>query len=151
MARRKAGMALRRRRLENARPAAGHGRFFRAGAVVTSTPQEPDDDALIALDRLLRMTVPVPAGCVGAEGEPMSPEFVVSIQLVTDEGVHFIIRASGHSSDTLDLVATSRRLALLAPFEAGETREERIARTVAAPNPPYSGIMDEADFTRGEK
>jgi hypothetical protein len=83
------------------------------------------------VNALLRMTVPVPAGCVGEEGSPMSPEFRVSVQLVTDEGVHFIIHADGHSSDTLDVVVTDKGLALLAPFKPGETRAERIARTAA--------------------
>jgi hypothetical protein len=97
-----------------------------------SRPQPtPAGEIVERLGALLRMTVPVPAGCVGEEGSPMSPEFHVSVQLVTDEGVHFIIRADGHSSDTLDIVVTDKGLALLAPFTPGETQVERIARTAA--------------------
>jgi hypothetical protein len=84
------------------------------------------------VDNLLRMTVPVPAGCVAPEGSPMSPEFRVSVQLVTEAGVHFIMHADGHSSGTLDLVASRHGLALLAPYKEGETQAERIARTVSA-------------------
>jgi hypothetical protein len=61
----------------------------------------------------------------------MSPEFRVSVQLITDAGVHFIIHADGHSSDTLDLVANANSIAILAPFRSDETHIERIERTAA--------------------
>ena len=92
----------------------------------------PSDDVGKQLRGLLAMTVPVPAGCVAPEGTPMSPQFRVSVQCVTDEGVHFIIHADGYSSDTLDIVASESGLALLAPHVDGETQPERIARTIAA-------------------
>ena len=66
------------------------------------------------LEELLRMTVPVPAGCVAPEGSPMSPEFRVSVQEVGEDGVHFIIHAVGHDSETLDLVAQGNQITPLA-------------------------------------
>lgn len=59
-------------------------------------PQPP------TLEQLLRMTVPVPAGCIAPEGTPISPEFRVSVQNIFDESVRIIIHANGHDSDTLD-------------------------------------------------
>lgn len=58
-----------------------------------------------SLEDLLRMTVPVGPGCVAPEGSPMSPEFRVSVQKVSDAGVHFIIHANNHDSETLDFIA----------------------------------------------
>jgi hypothetical protein len=37
----------------------------------------------------------------------VSPEFRVAVQSKTDKGVHVIIHANGHSSDTIDLVVTN--------------------------------------------
>ncbi len=65
---------------------------------------------MTTLEDLLKMTVPVPAGCISPEGTPMSPEFRVSIQSIAAEGVHFIIHANGHDSDTLDFVARGNEL-----------------------------------------
>ena len=62
------------------------------------------------LEQLLRMTVPVPAGCVTPEGTPMSPEFRVSVQEVRDDGVRVIIHAFGHDSETLDLLVRGNTL-----------------------------------------
>lgn len=62
------------------------------------------------LEQLLRMTVPVPAGCVAPEGTPMSPEFRVAVQDITDDGVRVIVHASGHNSDTLDLLVRGNTL-----------------------------------------
>lgn len=67
-------------------------------------PQPP------TLEELLRMTVPVGPGCVAPEGTPMTPEFRVAVQNVGDDGVHFLIHAVGHNSDTLDLVANGNQL-----------------------------------------
>ena len=39
-----------------------------------------------------------------------SPEFRVAIQRITPEGVHFIIHANGHNSNTLDLLAQGNQL-----------------------------------------
>ena len=73
------------------------------------------------LEQLLRMTVPVPAGCVVPEGTPTSPEFRVAVQHVyANGGVHFIIHADGHSSDTLDLVAMGNQIMTLEQYEYGE-------------------------------
>lgn len=58
----------------------------------------------MTLEELLRMTVPVPAGCTAPEGSPMSPQFRVSVQAIRDDGVHFIIHAEGHHSETLDFI-----------------------------------------------
>ena len=66
------------------------------------------------LETLLRMTVPVPAGCVAPEGSPMTPEFRVSVLNVREDGVHFIIHAHSYSSDTLDLIARGNSLAPMA-------------------------------------
>ena len=63
------------------------------------------------LEKLLRMTVPVPAGVMAPEGSAMSPEFRVSIQKVADDGVHFIIHAEGHDSDTMDFKVRGNHLA----------------------------------------
>jgi hypothetical protein len=59
----------------------------------------------MTLEKLLRMTVPVGPGCVAPEGTPMSPEFRVAVQEITDEGVRFIIHANGHNSETMDFIA----------------------------------------------
>ena len=42
-----------------------------------------------------------------------SPEFRVSIQRITEYGVHFIIHANGHNSPTLDLIANGNKLSEL--------------------------------------
>jgi hypothetical protein len=119
-------------------------RLLREVANRNAPHNQPLSDSVIErLNRLLRMTVPVPSGCVAAAGQPMSPEFRASVQLITDDGVHFIIHARGHSSDTLDLVLTSRGLTLLAPFEPGETQAERIARTAAIAATPSAGGVEE--------
>ena len=65
------------------------------------------------LEQILRTTYPVGPGCVGQEGSPASPDFRVAIQAITDEGVHFIIHANGHDSETGDFIIkgnTLRRL-----------------------------------------
>ncbi len=67
-------------------------------------PQPP------TLEDLLRMTVPVGPGCTSPEGTPMSPGFRVSVQKASDDGVHFIIHANGHDSETVDFVAKGNRL-----------------------------------------
>ena len=67
-------------------------------------PQPP------TLEHLLRMTVPVPAGCVAPEGTPTSPEFRVVVQRADNDGVHFIIHANGHRSDTLDFIVRGNLL-----------------------------------------
>lgn len=56
------------------------------------------------LEQLLRMQVKYPNGNYG------SPEFRVAVQGERDGGVHFIIHASGHDSETLDLVAVGNEL-----------------------------------------
>lgn len=62
------------------------------------------------LEQLLRMTVPVPAGCVAPEGTPMSPDFRVAVQEVTEEGVRIIVHAYGHDSETLDILVRGNTL-----------------------------------------
>ena len=60
------------------------------------------------LEDLLRMTVPAldKDGIVIA----MTPEFRVSVQKISDDGVHFIIHANGHNSDTLDYIVDGDQL-----------------------------------------
>jgi hypothetical protein len=60
----------------------------------------------MTLEELLRMTVPVPAGCVAAEGTPMSPDFRVAVQEITEAGVHVIVHPFGHNGQTLDLLVS---------------------------------------------
>ena len=43
----------------------------------------------------------------------ISPEFRVAIQHITDEGVHAIIHANGHNSDTLDLLVKGNEFTLV--------------------------------------
>lgn len=58
----------------------------------------------MTLEDLLRMTVPVGPGCVAPEDTPMSPDFRVAVQEITDDGVRVIIHADGHTSETMDYV-----------------------------------------------
>ncbi len=67
-------------------------------------PQPP------TLEQLLRMTVPVGPDCLAPEGTPMSPEFRVAVQEITDEGVRIIIHALGRDSDTGDFVVRGNKL-----------------------------------------
>lgn len=81
------------------------------------------------LEDLLRMTVPVGPGCVAPEGTPMSPEFRVAVQHVLDDGVHIIIHANGHNSETLDRIVIGDQLLTL---EAYEYRKKMLPRTTGA-------------------
>mgnify|MGYP001584900524 FL=1 len=72
------------------------------------------------LENLLRMTVPVGPGCIALEGSPMSPEFRLSIQEITDDWVRFIVHANGHDSDTMDLIVRGNSIMLAAAPEKPE-------------------------------
>jgi hypothetical protein len=56
------------------------------------------------LEDLLRMTVP--AKDKDGNAIEMTPGFRVSVQRKNDDGVHFIIHADGHNSDTLDYIVS---------------------------------------------
>lgn len=60
------------------------------------------------LEDLLRMTVPTKDKDGNAIA--ITPEFRVSVQRVADDGVHFIIHADGHNSDTLDFIVSGDAL-----------------------------------------
>lgn len=60
----------------------------------------------MTLEDLLRMTVPVGPGCVAPEGTPMSPEFRIAVQEITDIDVRIIVHPLGHNGETLDLRVT---------------------------------------------
>lgn len=64
----------------------------------------------MSLEGLLRTTYPVGPGCIAPEGTPASPEFRVSIQATHSDGVHFIIHALGHNSETLDFIVQGNSL-----------------------------------------
>lgn len=81
------------------------------------------------LEDLLRVTVPVPAGCVAPEGTPMSPEFRVAVQEVAEDGVRIIVHALGHNSDTLDLWVIGDSLLTL---DAMEQRRRLLPKTTGA-------------------
>jgi len=99
------------------------------------------------LETLLRTTVPVPAGCVAPEGSPMSPRFRVDVQHAFEDGVHFIIHADGHSSDTLDLVAKGNSLTPLAAWNTrpqpamDEVCERRVRREIGRVLKNYAGAF----------
>lgn len=78
------------------------------------------------LENLLRMTVPVPAGCVAPEGTPYSPDFRIAVQEVAEDGVRIIVHALGHDSDTLDAWVIGGQLLSL---EAMATRRRMIPLT----------------------
>lgn len=42
----------------------------------------------------------------------VSPEFRVAVQSKTDEGIHVIVHANGHNSDTVDLIVTGDEIRL---------------------------------------
>lgn len=56
----------------------------------------------MTLEELLRMTVPVPAGCVAKEGTPYTPDFRIAVQAIDQASVRIIVHALGHNSETLD-------------------------------------------------
>jgi hypothetical protein len=43
----------------------------------------------------------------------VTPEFRVAVQSITEDGVHIIIHANGHNSDTLDFIVSGDELQLL--------------------------------------
>ncbi|MDH5183387.1 MAG: hypothetical protein OEX12_05800 [Gammaproteobacteria bacterium] len=65
------------------------------------------------------------------DGNPImvSPEFVVKVQHKTDLGIHVIIHANGHSSDTVDLVVGENKIIKLGDnvkiHHADKHKEER--------------------------
>lgn len=63
----------------------------------------------MSLEKLLRMEI---KGTSPITGEDISypPEFRVAVQNKTDEGVHIIIHANGHNSDTLDFLVRENEL-----------------------------------------
>ena len=73
------------------------------------------------LEQLLRMTVPVPEGCVAPAGTPTSPEFRIAIQKIIDDGpitgVHIIVHPNGYNGDTLDFVVVGDQLMTLEKYD----------------------------------
>lgn len=63
----------------------------------------------MTLEDLLRMEI---KGKNSISGDDISypPEFRVSIQKKTTDGVHFIIHANGHNSETLDFLVRGNEL-----------------------------------------
>lgn len=55
-----------------------------------------------SLEELLRMTVP--AKDKDGNDIEITPEFRVSVQRLTEDGLHFIIHANDHNGDTLDYI-----------------------------------------------
>lgn len=43
----------------------------------------------------------------------VSPEFRVAVQKITTEGVHIILHANGHDSDTLDLLVKDDKVTII--------------------------------------
>lgn len=64
------------------------------------------------LEQLLRMKV---SGISAVSGEDIeySPEFRVSVQRESEDGVHVIIHADGYDSETLDLLVSENRIRVL--------------------------------------
>jgi len=60
------------------------------------------------LQQLLSMKVP--AKDKDDNDIEVSPEFRVAVQSITPEGVHIIIHADGHNSETLDFIVNSNEL-----------------------------------------
>ena len=63
----------------------------------------------MTLENLLRMEVEGKNSVTGEEVK-FTPEFRVAVQKKTNEGVHFIIHANGHNSETLDFLVKSDEL-----------------------------------------
>ena len=61
------------------------------------------------LEDLLRMTVKGRSAVTQQEIN-YPPQFRVSVQNIRDGGVHFIIHADGHNSDTLDFIVKGNTL-----------------------------------------
>lgn len=61
------------------------------------------------LETLLRMQVE-DVSLVSGETISYSPEFRVAVQQIGEGGVHIIIHADGHSSDTLDFIVSGNEL-----------------------------------------
>lgn len=62
----------------------------------------------ITLEELLRMKVP--AKDMHGNDIQITPEFRVAVQGLSKEGVHFIIHANGHNSDTIDYMVNGDEL-----------------------------------------
>lgn len=63
------------------------------------------------LEQLLRTMVP--AQNFDGDDIEISPEFRVAVQSITPDGVHIIIHANGHNSDTLDFIVSGNELKAL--------------------------------------
>lgn len=66
----------------------------------------------MTLEKLLRMEIEGKNSITG-ENVKFTPEFRVAVQKKTNEGVHFIIHANGHNSETLDFFVSENELFLL--------------------------------------
>lgn len=64
----------------------------------------------MTFEEALRFTFPVGPGCVAPEGTPASPDFLLSIMEIRDNGIHFIIHPHGHDGDTLDFVVSGNNI-----------------------------------------
>ena len=69
------------------------------------------------IEELLSMKVKGKNGVLKEQGKPceveVSPEFRVAVQNITDEGVHIIIHANGHNSDTIDLLVKDNKVSVI--------------------------------------
>jgi hypothetical protein len=63
----------------------------------------------MTLEQLLRMEIKGKSP-VSKEDISYPPEFRVAVQSKTDDGVHIIIHANGHNSETLDFIVRGNKL-----------------------------------------
>lgn len=68
----------------------------------------------MTLEDLLRMKVTTTMSTMaGDNAVEYTPDFRVAVQGEKNGGIHFIIHANGHNSNTLDFVATGNDIKLL--------------------------------------
>jgi len=70
------------------------------------------------LENLLRMQVSkLPNGTILRDKHgfviAFTPEFRVAVQSITEDGVHVIIHANGHDSDTVDLLIKNNDVSVI--------------------------------------
>ena len=103
---------------------------------VTFYDAEATKESKMVLEGLLRMTVPVPAGCAAPEGTPTSPDFRVAVQSVREDGVHIIVHAEGHDSDTMDFLVRGNELAEISTgsesFHGEAHQQSNVAEALAS-------------------
>ena len=63
----------------------------------------------MSLEKLLKMKVKGENSVTKKEVE-FSPDFRIAVQNITEKGVHIIVHANGHNSDTLDFLVKGNKL-----------------------------------------